>query len=124
MMGNNFGLFGGFKRAQRLLRRFHKMTSENALIIATTHDPYKTNNPYHLEYQEFSRKKGRMSGQLRIRIRYGKYATKWFDYLIVSKEEMHAILKDTGWRVREFVDSGNSSYLVVIEKNLVKKDEL
>jgi SAM-dependent methyltransferase len=124
MMGNNFGLFGSFKKAQKLLRRFHRMTSKNALIVAETRDPYKTNNPYHLEYQEFNRKRGRMSGQLRIRIRYKEYSTRWFDYLIVSKEEMHGILKDTGWRVREFIDSGNSSYLAVIEKNSVKKHGL
>jgi len=98
MMGNNFGLFGSFKKAQILLRRFYKMTSKDALIIATTRDPYKTNNPFHLEYQEFNRKRGRMSGQLRIRIRYRKYATKWFDYLIVSKEEMNGILRNTGWK--------------------------
>lgn len=85
MMGNNFGLFGSFKKAQRLLKRFHKMTSKNALIIAETRDPYKTENPAHLEYHEFNRKRGRMSGQLRIRVRFGKYATSWFDYLIASK---------------------------------------
>jgi SAM-dependent methyltransferase len=116
MIGNNFGLFGSFKKAQRLLRRFYKMTSKDALIIADTLDPYKTNNPYHLEYQEFNRKRGRMSGQLRIRIRYKKYATKWFDYLIVSKKEMNEILSDTRWRVREFIDSGNSRYLAVMDK--------
>jgi len=93
MMGNNFGLLGSSIKAKRLLRRFHKMTSKSALIIADTIDPYKTKNPFHLEYQEFNRKRGRMSGQLRIRVRYKKYATKWFDYLIVSKDEMKEILR-------------------------------
>lgn len=117
MMGNNFGLFGGFKNAQKLLRRFHKMTSKNALIIAETRDPYKTENPAHLEYQEFNRKRGRMSGQLRLRVRYRKYATPWFDYLIVSEEEMKDILKGTGWKVKEFIDSTDSNYLAIIEKS-------
>jgi SAM-dependent methyltransferase len=121
MMGNNFGLFGRFKKAQRLLKRFHKMTSKNALIIADTRDPYKTENPDHLEYQEFNRKRSRMSGQLRIRIRFKKYATRWFDYLIVSKEEMKEILKGTGWNVREFIDSGDSSYIAIIEKEISLK---
>lgn len=116
MMGNNFGLFGSFKKARRLLKRFYKMTSENALIIAETRDPYKTDNPAHLEYQEFNRKKGRMSGQLRLRVRFGKYATKWFDYLIVSKEEMEKILNGTGWKVKEFIDSEDSLYIAIIEK--------
>jgi SAM-dependent methyltransferase len=42
MMGNNFGLFGNFKRARWLLRRFHKITSEKGRIIAEARDPYKT----------------------------------------------------------------------------------
>ncbi len=88
MMGNNFSLFGSFKKAQRLLKRFHKMTNKNALIIAETRNPYKTDNPTFLEYYEFNRKRGRMSGQLRGRIRFEKYISKWFDWLMVSKEEM------------------------------------
>jgi len=116
MMGNNFGLFGSFKKARRLLKRFHKMTSKNALIIADTRDPYKTENPAHLEYQEFNRKRGRMSGQVRIRIRFKKYVTRWFDYLMVSKEEMKEMLRGTRWEVKEFIDSGDSSYIAIIEK--------
>nr|ADQ54412.1 ubiquione/menaquione biosynthesis methyltransferase-like protein [uncultured marine crenarchaeote E37-7F] len=117
MLGNNFGLFGNFKMAQKILRKFHHITSLNALIIAETRDPYKTENPSHLEYQEFNRKRGRMSGQLRFRIRFRKYATPWFDYLLVSQKEMKEILKGTGWTVREFIDSEASHYIAIIEKN-------
>lgn len=116
MMGNNFGLFGSFKKAQRLLRRFHKITSENGLIIADTRDPYKTDNPEHLEYHKLNRQRNRMGGQARIRIRFGKMATKWFDYLMVSKEEMKEILKGTGWSVREFIDTEGPEYLAVLTK--------
>jgi len=116
MMGNNFGLFGSCKEARKLLERFHEMTSEGTLIIADTRNPYKTDNPAHLEYQEFNRKRGRMSGQLRLRIRFRKYAGQWFDYLIVSKEEMKEILKGTGWKIKEFIESDNSQYIAIIEK--------
>ena len=57
-----------------------------------------------------------MSGQLRIRVRYKKYVTPWFDYLIVSKDEMEDILEGTGWRVKNFLDSNSSAYISVIEK--------
>lgn len=116
MMGNNFGLFGSFKKAQRGLKRFLKMTSEHALIIAETHDPHKTDDPASIEYHEFNRKRGRMSGQARIRVRFGKYVTKWFDYLSVSKEEMKEILNGTGWEVKHFIDSQNSQYITIIGK--------
>ncbi len=57
MMGNNFSLFGSLKKARRLLKKLHSMTSENALIIAETRNPYKTDNPVYLEYYEYNKKK-------------------------------------------------------------------
>ncbi len=117
MMGNNFGLFGSFKKARRLLKKFHKMTSKNGLIIASTRDTYKTENPEHLEYHRLNKKRGRMGGQLRIRVRFRKYVGRWFDYLIVSKKEMQEILKGPGWKIKEFIDSDNSEYIAVIEKS-------
>jgi len=116
MMGNNFGLFGSFKKARRLLKKFHKVTSESALIVAETLDPYKTDNPFHLEYQRINKERGRMSGQVRIRIRFQKYVGRWFDYLLVSKDEMKEILKGTGWKVKEFIDSEDAQYIAIIGK--------
>jgi len=116
MMGANFGLMGNFKKARRLLKKFHKITSDDGLIVAETRDPYKTDNPAHLEYHKLNRKRGRMGGQVRIRVRFGKYATPWFDYLLVSKEEMEEILKGTGWKVKKYIDSGNALYIAIIEK--------
>jgi hypothetical protein len=60
-------------RAKSLLMRFHKMTSGDALMIASTRDPYKTDDPAHLRYHKLNRKKGRMSGQVKIRSRFEKY---------------------------------------------------
>jgi hypothetical protein len=58
-----------------------------------------------------------MPGQTRIRIRFQKYATKWFDYLLVSKEEMKQILKGTGWKAKQFIESENTpNYITIIEK--------
>ncbi len=116
MMGSNFGLFGGFKKAKRILKKLHRMTSKNGLIIANTRDTYKTSIPDHLEYHKFNRQRGRMAGQLRLRIRFRKYVGRWFDYLIVSKKEMEEILKGTGWKIREFIDTDNSAYTAAIEK--------
>jgi SAM-dependent methyltransferase len=116
MMGNNFGLFGSFNGARELLRRFHKITSEDALLVASTRDPYKTDNPAHLEYHKQNKQKGRMGGQARIRIRFRKYVGRWFDYLMVSKEEMKKILTGTGWKIREFIDSEGPHYIAIIEK--------
>ena len=116
MMGNNFGLVGNPKKAKRLLKKFHRMTSKDAVIIASTNDPYKTDNPVHLQYHRMNKRKGRMGGQVRIRVRYLQYKSRWLDLLMVSKEEMKQILSDTGWKVQEFLDTGTSYYTAIIKK--------
>lgn len=117
MMGNNFGLFGSSKRARRLLKKFYRITSKTALIIAESTDPYKTTNPYHLAYQRFNRARGRMPGQLRFRIRYAKYVGQCMDYLIVSKKEMRGIIKGTGWKIKKFINAKKGpSYIAILEK--------
>jgi len=118
MLGSNFGLFGNFNRAQRLLRTMHKVTAPDALIIAESKDPHNVDDPIHLEYHKANIDRGRMPGQVRIRVRYKKYIGRWFDYLLVSKEEMVPILQNSGWRIKDFLDSDNSSlYIAVLEKS-------
>lgn len=117
MMGNNFGLFGSRRRARWLLRRLHRLTTPDARIVAESNDIYQTRNSDHLRYHRFNRRRGRMSGQLRIRVRYQWYCTPWFDYLMVSPDEMKAILAGTGWRVQRFLTSSGPMYVAVIEKD-------
>ena len=56
-----------------------------------------------------------MSGQLRGRVRFEKYVSEWFDWLMVSKEEMEEILNETEWKVKEYIDSENSQYIAILE---------
>ncbi len=116
MFGNNFGLFASFNRARWLLRKMYAMSSTGARIIATTCDPYGTSLPEHLAYHKLNRKRGRMCGQLRLRIRYHKYQSPWFDYLLVSVKEMEKILKGTGWQISEIFDKNTPLYSVVLTK--------
>ncbi|MEM5766562.1 MAG: class I SAM-dependent methyltransferase [Candidatus Aenigmatarchaeota archaeon] len=116
MMGNNFGLFGSFKKAKLLLKKMYRITSPNALIIAESIDPYKTDNPHHLLYHKLNKKRGRMCGQIRIRIIYQKCKSDWFDYLFVSKSEMIKILEGTGWKLKSIVKTKPSPYVAIIEK--------
>ena len=57
-----------------------------------------------------------MAGQVRIRVRYKRYMSPWFDYLFLSKDEMQEIVEGTGWVVRRFTDSGGSPNIALIEK--------
>ncbi len=116
MMGNNFGLFGSFQGARRLLKRFSEITPVKGRIIAASSDVYPTENREHLDYHEYNRKRGRMGGQVRLRVRYRKYATPWFDYLMVSREEMENILDETDWKVNRFIESEGPGYIAIIDK--------
>ncbi len=117
MFGNNFGLLGSAENAKSILKKFARITTANAQIIAGTRNPYKTDVPEHLEYHEFNRRRGRMPGQIRMRIRYGKTVGEWFDFLFVSPEEMPEILENTDWQIKEFIDQGGSNYYAVIERS-------
>lgn len=117
MMCNNFGLFGSAARARWLLRRFKRMTTDGARIIAESTNIYGTDNPWHLRYHRLNRRRGRMPGQVRLRIRYQVHVTPWFDYLLVSRDEMTGLLEGTGWHVARFLESGGAPYIAVMEKD-------
>jgi SAM-dependent methyltransferase len=116
MMCNNFGLMANARRARWLLRRFGAVTGENGRIIASSTDIYQTDDPVHLAYQESNRQRGRLPGQIRIRIRHRQYKGAWFDYLLVSQEEMITLLKDTPWTASQFIEGENGRYVAVLEK--------
>ncbi len=116
LLGNNFGLVSNPRRARWLLRRFHAMTSPEGLILAASTDPYQTAEPVHVFYHQNNRLRGRMSGQLRLRVRYREIKDPWFDYLLVSLAEMENILRNTGWRVQETFDVNTPQYVAVIKK--------
>lgn len=116
MMGNNFGLVANPKRARWLLKKFHGITSSEGRIIAGTMDPYGTDKKEHLWYHKYNKKRGRMGGQVRIRCRYKKYKTPWFDILLVSKDELKEIIEGTGWQVKKFLNSNYGSYIMILEK--------
>ena len=112
MFGNNFGLFGSRAKARRLLRRLRPFVRR---IVATSNDPSKTDDPVHLAYHERNRKRGRMPGQLRLRIRYRDLIGPWFEYLIVSPDEMAELVEGTGWEIRHLIRDEDSVYVAVLE---------
>jgi len=116
MMGNNFGLFANPGRAKWMLRRLKNLTSGNARIVAESLDIYGTDKPEHLKYHARNRDRGRMAGEIRLRVRHRELIGDWFDYLMVSQSEMQGIVEGTGWRVAEFIGGAGGQYVGVIEK--------
>lgn len=117
MLGNNFGLFGSRAGARRLLRAMHRITSDGAVIVAQSLDPYATKDPVHRAYHRRNLARGRMAGQIRLRVRVRDRVGPWFDYLFVSRDELRAIVTGTGWHVREFLDADGPIYAAVLAKD-------
>jgi SAM-dependent methyltransferase len=116
MMGNNFGLFGSKDDARTILKKFARITAPDARIIAKTLDPYKTDNPLHPPYTRANQRRGRLGGQIRMRVRYGATGGEWFDYLFVSPEEMREILQNTDWQIEKLLNAEEANYVAVIQK--------
>ena len=119
LLGNNFGLFGTPKKMKSILTKLSKISANDAIIIAETHDPHKTKNPIYLNYQKQNRLKGKMSGQSRIRIRYGNKTGDWMEYLSASPNEMQDLLKNTGWAVDKFIFSKTTAYIAIIQRKAI-----
>jgi hypothetical protein len=119
LFGGTFGLLANVRRARWLLRKLHKMTSRTGRIIAQSCDPHQMASPQQRSRHRANVRRGKLPGQLRMRIRYKTYATPWQEWVVVSKTEMAKLLTGTGWKVRRFIDSRTSSYIAIIEKESV-----
>ena len=116
MFGNNIGLLGGRAKGRRLLRRLHDSTSDRGRIIGSSTRVYDTEDPVHLAYHERNRRRGRMSGQLRLRVRFETLASPWFDYLLLPPEELEELARPAGWGIARVLDGDGPLYSVVLEK--------
>ena len=116
MFGNNFGIAGGFEETRRMLAEFHRVTKEDGIIIASTRDPLKTDNPAHLAYHELNRKSGRPPGLVRIRVGFQGEYDDWFELLMVGEEELIEILEPTGWRLERIYRSEGANYIAILTK--------
>lgn len=107
------------RTALRTLRRLHSATSARGRILAESLDWSKTEDPAHRAYHERNRRRGRLPGQNRIRIRHGLLATPWFDYLLVTPAEMAELATASGWKLARALDEPDPAfalYLGVLEK--------
>lgn len=106
LMGNNVGLLESADHCPRFLGALRRMAGPGARILGIGLDPSKTDNPRHLAYQERNRRRGRLPGQLRLRIRFQHLATTWWDYLLVRPSDLRSLVEGTGWAVVDIEREG------------------
>ena len=117
LMCGNLGLAGGAEETTALLRRLHDITSAGGRVVFDTVDPHVENEEADLAYIERNRERGRMPGEVTIRIRYGETATPWFDLLCVSPAELEELVGGTGWRLAWRRDADPPDWYGVLEKD-------
>jgi SAM-dependent methyltransferase len=115
MLGNNFGLVGTRERAPEVLSELAAVAADDAVLYAESRDPTATDDEDHLAYHERNRERGRLPGALRIRVRYRRYATPWFDYLLAAPDEMRTLVADTQWTLTEVIGDETGDYVGVLE---------
>ena len=115
LLCGNFGLAGGAEETVALLGKLHSLTSPGARIVLDTVNPYTDNDEADLAYLERNSVRGRMPGQMTIRIRYGGLATPWYDLLCVDPLELAALIAGTGWH-SVFLGEDGADVYAVLEK--------
>lgn len=116
MLGNGFGLMHSFANTRKILDKLENISSDDALIIAESINPYGSSFPNELSYFEKNRKQGRMYGQLRMRIRHLDYKTPYFDFLFVSPDEIRTIVEGTSWKLDKTLGDINGGFIALIKK--------
>jgi 2-polyprenyl-3-methyl-5-hydroxy-6-metoxy-1,4-benzoquinol methylase len=116
MLGNNLALLESAAGAKRILRRLYGVVFPAGRIIGNTLDPYQTEDPDHRAYQAANRGQGWMGGQIRMRVRYKRHKSPWFDYLFMSRDELEELLKGTGWCLKEVIATSGPAYAVHLER--------
>lgn len=115
LLGNNLGLLESPERAPVFLQALARLANPGARLIAQGTDPYGTTDPVHVAYHRGNRERGRLGGQLRLRLRYRLLATEWFDYLNCSPVELERVIAGTRWRLKSIDTEDHPYYLAVME---------
>ena len=117
LLCGNLGLAGGADETVAFLRRLLVVTSPAGRILFDTVDPHAENDDADLAYLDRNRARGRMPGEVTIRIRYGGLATPWFKLLCVSTAELEGLIAGTGWRLAWRRDAELPDWYGMLEKS-------
>ena len=115
LLGNNLGLLGSAAAAGPYLTTLGALLKPGGVIVGTCIDVYQTAKQVHRDYQERNRRRGRMAGQLTMRVRYQRLTTDWFDWLALSADELAALATPAGWRVADMLPG--TGYAVVLQRS-------
>jgi hypothetical protein len=92
-------------------------------VIASGVDPYDTTEPLHLAYDRWNRERGRMGGQIRMRVRHEALVGPRFDHLFLSRPArparpaLAALVEGAGWRIARLIGAG-ATYAAALDRDV------
>jgi SAM-dependent methyltransferase len=114
LFGPNLGLLESRERAPRFLAALTAMAKPGARIVGQGTDPHIGVDEVFGAYQRRNVARGRMPGQMRMRVRHRDLATAWSDFLLCSPAELEELLTGTGWRLAHLDDGDPPVYSVTL----------
>jgi SAM-dependent methyltransferase len=106
LLGNNLGLLGTEAQAHGVLTDLARLARPGARLYGTSMDPHAVDIPEERAYREHNRRRGRLPGQTRLRVRAGGLTSGWFDYLFLSPRELADLTAGTGWTLTDVTANG------------------
>ena len=99
--GNNLGLMQNERFFAHFMQLLEAHTHAHSVIFMESMRPYGEGflDEDTRDYVANNLRQGRMGGQMRVKVRYKKFATPWSDYLFASHEELEKMLGPTAWRI-------------------------
>jgi len=103
LFGNNFGIMGQPEGVVRMLKGFHQVTTDDAIVLAGSIDPEKTDDEMHLAYHAKNRAEGNPPGLVRLRNKYQGEVDDWWHLLLAGDELMSELAEKAGWYLDHIV---------------------
>jgi len=120
LLCGNLGLAGGWQETRTLLANLAKLSTTEAVLVADSVDPTLTDDPEEIAYQNQQHKSGRYIGQVRLRLRYGKIVSPWWEQSNIAIVDLPRLVSGTGWIVRNHHINGEEHYAILCHEQIHK----
>jgi SAM-dependent methyltransferase len=99
LLGHNLGLLQSFDKAPSILRWLADRCRPGAVLIGDSLDTTVAATASWRSYHELNRERGRRPGEARMRICYAGSCGEWFDYWLLSPQDLVEVSANTPWEV-------------------------
>jgi len=116
-----FGLGGTIEGQRKMLKDIYRITTEDGKIICSSIDALKTDNPLHIAYQDYNKKRGKAYGnitQVTLRVQHKNNFGEWYDLLFINPKGLSQLVNNTGWKISKIIaeKKGGRAWYYILSK--------